>query len=60
MNVRVEGKTISFAALAGQGTPGEFIVLKAEMDLLVVLSACPMDVTGLVNAEPADAHYEII
>ena len=45
-----------------QSRPGDRVRLRAEMDSIVVLSACPQDVTPINGAEctPRDAHYEVI
>lgn len=42
--------------------PGDRVRMHAEMDAIVVLSACPQDVTPINGAEctPRDAHYEVI
>jgi uncharacterized protein YcgI (DUF1989 family) len=42
--------------------PGDHVILKAEMDLVVVLSACPQDLSPINGAArtPRDVHYEII
>jgi len=42
--------------------PGDFVVLRAELDLLIVLSACPQDMTPTngADATPQDAHYVIL
>lgn len=42
--------------------PGDKVVLRAEMDLILVLSACPQDVTPINGAarQPTDAHYRIL
>ena len=42
--------------------PGDYVVLRAEMDLVVVLSACPQDVTPINGAErrPSDIEATII
>ena len=42
--------------------PGDRVRLRAEMDAIVVLSACPQDVTPINGPEctPRDAHYEVI
>jgi len=43
-------------------SPGEYVVLKAEMDLIIAFSACPQDIlpvngrTGTI----AECHFEII
>jgi hypothetical protein len=44
-----------------KGKPGEFVRLKAERDVVVVMSACPQDVEGVrVNgAEPVDAKFVV-
>lgn len=45
-----------------QSRPGDLVRLRAEMDTIVVLSACPQDVTPINGAEctPRDAHFEVI
>ena len=45
-----------------QSRPGDVVRLRAEMDAIVVLSACPQDVTPINGAEctPRDAHYEVV
>jgi uncharacterized protein YcgI (DUF1989 family) len=42
--------------------PGDFIVLRALMDVVVVFSACPMDVTNINGDDktPREVHYEIL
>ncbi len=42
--------------------PGDYVVLRAEMDAIVAFSACPQDkvpVNGK-NCKPMEAHYEIL
>jgi uncharacterized protein len=43
-------------------TPGSFVTLRAEMDCLVVFSACPQDMVPIngVAMTPTAAHFEII
>ena len=38
---------------------GDFIVLRAEMDLVICLSACPQDITSICGNKPRNAHFEI-
>ena len=38
--------------------PGQYISFRAEMDCVVVFSACPQDLLG-VNPESTEAHFEI-
>lgn len=39
---------------------GENIVMRAEMDLVICLSACPQDITSINGNTPRNAHFEII
>jgi uncharacterized protein YcgI (DUF1989 family) len=36
---------------------GDFVRLKAERDVVVVMSACPQDVLDINNKKPTDAHF---
>lgn len=52
----------SFSRVPPASRPGDYVVLQAVMDLWMVFSACPQDVT-VVNGEarqPRDAHYQVI
>lgn len=42
--------------------PGDFVMLRAELDCIVVMSACPQDILPIngVAGTPTEAHYEII
>lgn len=42
-------------------SPGDHVTLRAEMDLLLVLSACPHDISPINGAErmPMDVHFRI-
>lgn len=42
--------------------PGDYVVLRAEMDLVVVFSACPMDLSPIngVERKPQDIEVRII
>jgi len=39
--------------------PGQYIAFRAEMNLIAVFSACPMDVLPINRDGPTDAHFEI-
>jgi len=41
---------------------GDYVVLRAELDLLIVLSACPQDMvpTNGADATPRDAHFVVL
>lgn len=59
MNVPVrEDGRIEFAEPVSK--PGQYVCLKAEMDAIVVLSACPQDVTAVNGMRPQDVHYRIL
>jgi uncharacterized protein len=57
MNVKSTGGRVEF--LPPVSKPGQSISLRAEMDQVVVMSACPQDIT-LVNAgRPSDVHFRV-
>jgi len=60
MNIPVgAGGSVSFEpSIAG---PGSHVTLRAEMDLVVVFSACPQDIVPINGADctPKDVHFEI-
>lgn len=59
MNVPVhQDGRIEFAAPVSE--PGQYVTLKAEMDAIVVLSACPQDITAVNGMRPQDVHYSVI
>lgn len=39
---------------------GQYVVLRAEMDLIIVFSACPQDLIRVNNNKPQDVHYQVI
>lgn len=39
---------------------GQYITLRAEMRLVIVMSACPQDITPVNAMTPCDAHYMIM
>jgi uncharacterized protein YcgI (DUF1989 family) len=39
---------------------GDYVVLEALRDLVVVMSACPQDVLTINGKNPVDAHYEVL
>ncbi|MDB5529857.1 MAG: urea carboxylase-associated family protein [Devosia sp.] len=63
MNIAVEadGKTLSTRPTVTR--PGDYIVLKAEMDCVVAFSACPQDIVpiqGVGDNTPKDAAFVIL
>lgn len=65
MNVPVVNNQVTITAPLSK--PGDFIVLQAEADVIVVLSTCPMDVVPANGAapvngpdlEPKPVHYRV-
>ena len=39
---------------------GDFIVMRAKMDLVICLSACPQDITPINASRPRNAHFELL
>lgn len=40
--------------------PGDYVVLEALRDVVVVMSACPQDVLTINGKNPVDAHYQVV
>ena len=42
--------------------PGDYVLLRAEMDLVVAFSACPQDVVPINGADcvPTEAHFQVL
>jgi uncharacterized protein YcgI (DUF1989 family) len=42
--------------------PGDYVVLRAELDCVVAMSACPQDILPINGAlrQPTEAHYQIL
>lgn len=61
MNIPVHNDdALSFDAPVS--TPGSYVLLRAEMDLIVAFSACPQDLLPIngVGRMPTEAHFQII
>ncbi|KAK4545890.1 hypothetical protein LTR36_002454 [Oleoguttula mirabilis] len=43
--------------MAPKGKEGDYVRLKAERDMVVVMSACPQDVLEINAKKPTDAHF---
>lgn len=45
-----------------QSKPRQYVLFRAEMDLIAVMSACPQDLVPIngPHCKPTDAHYEVI
>lgn len=42
---------------APKSKKGDYVRLKAERDVVVVMSACPQDILDINNKKPTDAHF---
>ncbi|KAF2188738.1 hypothetical protein K469DRAFT_703337 [Zopfia rhizophila CBS 207.26] len=40
--------------------PGDYVVLGALRDIVVVMSACPQDVLTINGKKPVDAHFQVV
>ena len=61
MNIPVESDgTVSF--LPPVSRPGDYVMLRAEMDCIVAFSACPQDLVPIngVDCAPTEAHFQVI
>ena len=41
-------------------SPGDYVVLRAALDCVVVMSACPQDILLINSQAPVEAHFEIL
>ena len=61
MNIPVvEGGNTEWGVPASK--PGDYVVLRAEMDCVVAMSCCPQDILPINGEarEPTEAHYQIL
>jgi len=40
--------------------PGDYLVLRAHLDCIAVMSACPQDILAINSKAPTEAHFEIL
>ena len=52
-----EGGVLEFTVPTSEA--GQFVCLKMMMDVIVIMSACPMDLRATNNWKPTDCHYTI-
>ena len=61
MNIPVESDgTVSFRPPVSR--PGDYVILRAEMDCVIAFSACPQDMVPIngVDCVPTEAHFQVI
>lgn len=49
----------TFTIKAPESAPGDHVVLRAEMDIYVVVSACPQDMNDTCGGTPTDIRVEV-
>jgi uncharacterized protein YcgI (DUF1989 family) len=61
MNIPVRGG-VNVEWLAPVSRPGDYVVLRAELDCVVALSACPQDMVPINGAAmtPTEAHFQVL
>ena len=61
MNIPV-GEDGSLTFEPPRSKPGDYIILRAEMDIVVAFSACPQDVVPIngVACTPTEAHFQVL
>ena len=62
MNIPWSGPNGELAFEPPVTKPGDYVTLRAEMDLIIAFSACPQDMMPIngVDAVPTEAHFEVI
>ncbi|KAL2866219.1 uncharacterized protein BJX67DRAFT_355988 [Aspergillus lucknowensis] len=58
MKVDIDGTNLQ--VLNPDSKAGDYIVLKAEQECVVIMSACPMDLTACNRGEPSSAEFEVL
>lgn len=60
MNVPIQADRTTFTFEKATVEKGQYVCLRAEVDVVIVLSACPQDIVLINGGAPADAYYEIL
>lgn len=58
MNVAINGNELK--CLNPKSDEGDFITLKAEQDCVVIMSACPMDLSECNGGQPTIAEFHVL
>jgi len=40
--------------------PGDYVLLRAKLDAVCVMSACPQDILSINSQRPVEAHFEVV
>ena len=67
LRIRLGTTTLQVRSLGGRHSlplskAGDYVVLRAEMDCIVALSACPQDLVPINGKDciPTEAHYQVL
>lgn len=58
MKVDINGNKLK--VLEPDSKVGDYVVLRAEQECVVFMSACPMDLTACNGAGPSSAEFEVV
>ena len=50
----------SITAMPAVSKKGDYLLFRAEMDLVICLSACPQDVVPINSQKPKSAHFQVL
>lgn len=53
-----EDGTLSFDPALSK--PGDYVVLRAEVDVIAVMSCCPQDILAINSQKPVEAHFQVL
>jgi len=59
MNIPVHADLVTLSFEKPTSAEGQWVCLRAEVDLVVAFSACPQDILSINCGKPVDAHFEI-
>lgn len=59
LGARISDDRRSIAAASPQGSRGDRVRIRAERDVVVVMSACPQDITNINGKKPMVAHFVV-
>lgn len=58
MNVAINGNDLT--CLNPESHAGDFITLKAEQECVIIMSACPMDLSACNRGQPSSVEFQVL
>jgi uncharacterized protein len=58
--MKVDINATNLQCLNPESKAGDYIILKAEQECIVIMSACPMDLSACNGGEPSSAEFEVL